>query len=266
MENTCSLCCTELTDLNIDGGVHYSKCSRDHSFCDSCCSAWSRTMTVQQLKGKCTSTLIRCPHYESQTCVGSIHVDEFCSIMSEGGDQVRDVINRAERFYIEDLLEVVSIRCPRQTCHALIDINPDACSAISCGSCGQHFCSCCHARFSCSQQCHLHVPIVHNWRDVFLPRETVVEGQNRIRLVQLKEYLDTLHCDELIEDILGKVARDLEGFNIPTDWASLNQEYGEAQQILQQQRLSGNEIPVMPGEGNIGAVEAGQISEDLFLF
>lgn len=191
-------------------------------------------MEVSKLKGKCSKRLVRCVQYESDKCVGCIDTHEVdIEVIKENMDQ-------AVKYFLEDLVETLTIRCPRPTCRVLLDLNPDACAAITCGNCGQHFCGCCYATFSSSQQAHLHVPLAHNWRDVYLPREQITQGQRAIRLVQLQDLLASIGCVEIVTDILQAARESLKHHDMPEDWATIQLESEQARHLLQQQRFGGH--------------------------
>ena len=227
----CSIC------LSHSASVQSVKCNADHFLCSECISGWVSSLTIPALKGKCSLKRIRCPRFENDGCISSLSTAILCE---SGLEQVEksvtlSKINEAVKFLLEDLMDVLSIRCPRPTCRALLDQNPDACAAVSCGTCGQNFCGCCYARFATSQQTHLHVPLAHQWRDVFLPRPTIEEGQHSIRLIQLHSFLDTLKCPEIIEDILEQAGEELADLGLPVRWEDLTEQALAAQVIIDQQ-------------------------------
>lgn len=163
---------------------------------------------------------------------------DITRIMGTDNDDFVGMVERSVRFYTEDLVDALSIRCPRLSCRSLLDLNPDACAAITCGGCGQNFCNCCHARFASGQETHLHVPLAHSWQDVFLPRALIIEGQRRLRLTQLKEFLDaTAVCPAIAEDLLSASEDMLREWDIPTDWEDLQTEAEQATaELYAQQR------------------------------
>lgn len=170
---------------------------------------------------------------------------------------VDNLIVKAEAaaYYLkEDVLHAISIKCPRATCAVLLDLNPDACAAISCSNCGQNFCLCCHARFPSSQQAHLHIPLAHNWRDVFLPREMILEGQQRLRITQLRDALDVIQCEEIRQDFIGTIAADLVELALPVHWDEIVVSADAARVILNMERLGEPAVGDggFRGEGDVG--------------
>lgn len=146
-------------------------------------------------------------------------------------------VGRALQYFVEDCIDSISIRCPRESCRVLLDLNPDACAAISCGNCGQNLCTCCLCRFTSSQQAHVHVPLAHAWRDVFLPREMVLAGQQRLRIVQLGDYLHKFKCESVIDEFFVVAAAELVDLGLPLNWTELQVAHEAAKIVLNQERL-----------------------------
>lgn len=212
--------------------------------CIECTSNWLSNLDVPSLKAKSSSVRVQCPSVNQARCCGSI---SHACLKSQGLDSltVDELLMKSEMavaFWKEDILEAIAIRCPRVSCGILLDLNPDACAAMSCNHCGQHFCACCHARFASSRQAHLHIPLAHDWRDVFLPREMVLEGQRRLRLLQLRDVLDSIQSNEIRQDMLDVVSLDLQGLGLPTAWSEIIESSNAAREISGRERL-GDIVP-----------------------
>lgn len=216
-------------------------------------------MDIHSLITHSSSSGIQCPSKDGTACCGVITYDS----MKDNGvnaSVVEDLIAKAgvaSGYLKEDVLNAVSIKCPRATCAVLLDLNPDACAAISCSNCGQHFCLCCHARFASSQQAHLHIPLAHNWRDVFLPRDMILEGQQRLRLTQLQDALEPLQCDEIRQDFIDTIAADLTELGLPVDWNEIVVRADAARTILNRERLG------EPAVGDDGFRDEGDMNLDV---
>ena len=227
----CSICyCEVLAEEQI-------ACDRGHVFCKDCTVTWFETLDVPTLKGRCYSKGVRCPHIENDQCNSIIQFEQAFQICQDVGcaERLSEKCERALKYFVEDALESLSIRCPRVSCGVMLDLNPDACAAIMCGNCGQNFCSCCHCRFATSQQTHLHVPLAHAWRDVFLPREVVLAGQRRLRLKQLRSFLDKVQMDGLVDEFFALTQSALADIDIPTNWSDFREASDAACLQLDQQ-------------------------------
>lgn len=212
-------------------------CGDGHIFCGACTISWFETLDVSMLKGRCNSTGVRCPHIDSDQCRSIIQLDEASIVCKDDGcvDRLSEKCKRASKYFVEDALESLSIRCPRMSCGVMLDLNPDACAAIVCGNCGQNFCSCCHCKFATSQQTHLHVPLAHNWRDVFLPRNIVLAGQKRLRMKQLRCFLDRVQVSALVDEFFVLAYSELTDLDIPTTWTDFCEASDAARLLLDQQ-------------------------------
>jgi ankyrin repeat protein len=244
---SCTVCLSPVDPA----ALKYVQCSGHHVLCEACCAAWIGSLGVKELKGRCSSRNIQCPHFSLGRCSLSIKLDDISHVLETKFVEFSELAVRAARFFGEDLIEALTIHCPRISCNAILDLNPAACAAITCGGCGQHFCGCCHARFRSSREAHLHVPLAHSWQDVFLPRASVVEGQRRIRLVQLNSFLATGSCPAVLDDLLSDAREQLQGLDLPTTWEDIHTQAEEAQMALTaQRRTTVNDEPVLTvGEG-----------------
>lgn len=92
------------------------------------------------------------------------------------------------------LLDIMTLKCP--TCKTPVDPFPDACSAVMCLNCGNHYCNYCFEGFATGKSdrdraaAHEHTAghhesDKHGGRDAFLPAETVARGHREYRLNQL---------------------------------------------------------------------------------
>lgn len=81
----------------------------------------------------------------------------------------------------------------------------------------------------------MHVPLAHNWQDVFLPRDLVEAGQQRLRFVQLADFLAGISCDPVIDAFFEASRAELTDLNLPTNYAALIEASNAAKVILQQQ-------------------------------
>lgn len=206
------------------------------------------TQDMAALKFKSSTLRISCPgvvdvssssNSRGIKCDGTISYESL-SGMGVSDELVRGMIEKSKssfEFLKEDVIESLSIRCPRKSCSVLLDLNPDACSAVTCVNCGQNFCGCCHACFQSGNEAHLHVPLAHSWQDVFLPRQKVLEGHRRIVLTQLRAYLDKICSTDLIMDLLRNIAPDLQLRQLPVEWAEIEQESDASRAALERERL-----------------------------
>ena len=87
------------------------------------------------------------------------------------------------------ILDVMTLKCP--TCRVPVDPFPDACSAVMCLNCGNHYCNYCFTPFTTGVLAHEHVAS-HSTndrpenRDAFLSAELVAEGQRLHQILQLE--------------------------------------------------------------------------------
>lgn len=223
----------------------------DHRFCVGCFEEYMSTQDMAALKFKSSTMRISCPGVvdgsssNSSSSGRGINCDGTISYESLSGMGVSDelvcgMIEKSKssfEFLKEDVIESLSIRCPRRSCSVLLDLNPDACSAVTCVNCGQNFCGCCHACFLSGNEAHLHVPLAHSWQDVFLPREKLLEGHRRIVLTQLRACLDKICSVDLIMDLLRNIAPDLQLRQLPIEWAEIEQESNASRATLERERL-----------------------------
>lgn len=203
------------------------------------------TQDMAALKFKSSTLRISCPgvidgsNNRGIKCDGSISYESL-SGMGVSDELVRCMIEKSKssfEFLKEDVIESLSIRCPRKSCSVLLDLNPDACSAVTCVNCGQNFCGCCHACFLSGNEAHLHVPLAHSWQDVFLPREKLLEGHRRIVLTQLRACLDKICSVDLIMDLLRNIEPDLQLRQLPVEWSEIEQESDASRAALERERL-----------------------------
>lgn len=88
------------------------------------------------------------------------------------------------------ILDVMTLKCP--TCSVPVDPYPDACSAVMCLNCGNHYCNFCFTPFSTGVLAHEHVAS-HSTsekpenRDAFLSSELVAGGQRQYQISQLEK-------------------------------------------------------------------------------
>ena len=88
------------------------------------------------------------------------------------------------------ILDVMTLKCP--TCSVPVDPFPDACSAVMCLNCGNHYCNYCFKPFVTGVLAHEHVAS-HSTsdkpenRDAFLPADLVAEGQRLHQVLQLEK-------------------------------------------------------------------------------
>ena len=88
------------------------------------------------------------------------------------------------------ILDVMTLKCP--TCSVPVDPFPDACSAVMCLNCGNHYCNYCFKPFVTGVVAHEHVAS-HSTsdkpenRDAFLPADLVAEGQRLHQVLQLEK-------------------------------------------------------------------------------
>lgn len=233
----CSICyCEVLRDEQV-------VCGDGHLFCGTCTATWVDSLDVPMLKGKCCSSGIRCPFIGEEQCHSTIHMQDISRICEDFSvvERLAERAERAFKYFVEDGLETLSIRCPRATCKVLLDLNPDACAAIVCGNCGQNFCSCCHCRFSSNQQAHVHVPLAHNWQDVFLPRDVVHSGQQRLRLVQLSDFIADVRCTPVVDAFFETVGTELADLGLPKNSTEFAEASDAARAILNQQTIGVHE-------------------------
>jgi hypothetical protein len=88
------------------------------------------------------------------------------------------------------LLDVMTLKCP--SCSVPVDPFPDACSAVMCLNCGNHYCNFCFMPFATGVMAHEHVAS-HSTsekpenRDAFLSAELVAGGQKLHQILQLEK-------------------------------------------------------------------------------
>jgi len=197
------------------------------------------------LKFKSSTLRISCPgvvdgcSIRGYKCDGTISYDSLSDV-GVRDELLHSMIEKSKssfEFLKEDVIESLSIRCPRKSCSVLLDLNPDACSAVTCVNCGQNFCGCCHACFLSGNEVHLHIPLAHNWQDVFLPREKLLEGNRRIVMTQLRVCLDKIYSTDLIIDLLRNMQAELQQRQLPIEWTEITQESDASRSVLERERL-----------------------------
>lgn len=96
------------------------------------------------------------------------------------------------------LLDALNLKCPH--CGTAVDPSPDACSAVSCLTCGYFYCNCCFNSFGKGQadrgskdaheHCASHdVKRPPDQRSAFLPEETIAAGHVDTKKAQFKKAL-----------------------------------------------------------------------------
>lgn len=104
----------------------------------------------------------------------------------------------------------LTLKCP--TCKTPVDPYPDACSAVMCLNCGNHYCNCCFQAFATGAAdrdraaAHRHAAEHNNAetpeaRDSFLPAEVVSSGQKSFRISQIIAILKPHFIEEQISSI-----------------------------------------------------------------
>lgn len=101
------------------------------------------------------------------------------------------------------LIDLMTLKCP--TCKTPVDPLPEACSAVMCLNCGNHYCNYCFQGFSSGiteknrSAAHEHAA-VHNdsekpeSRDAFLSADVVAIGQRQYRKKQLEKCISIAMC------------------------------------------------------------------------
>ena len=89
------------------------------------------------------------------------------------GQEVSAAVSRIWATRVEEARDALSIKCPNPSCAVLLDLDAEACTAMSCSQCSIHFCYACLARFATREAAHRHVPLAHDCESVFAPRDKV---------------------------------------------------------------------------------------------
>ena len=88
------------------------------------------------------------------------------------------------------IFDILTIKCP--SCRVPIDPFPDACSAVMCLNCGNHYCNYCFMTFDDRGPAHEHVSTHSSSSNVradpFLSKEIVTEGQKLYRIKELEKF------------------------------------------------------------------------------
>ena len=103
-----------------------------------------------------------------------------------------DVMTNVDSFQMlrSAILDVMTLKCP--TCCVPVDPYPDACSAVMCLNCGNHYCNFCFKPFATGVMAHEHVA-THSTsekpenRDAFLSADLVAGGQRLYQISQLEK-------------------------------------------------------------------------------
>ncbi len=102
-------------------------------------------------------------------------------------------IGVTESRVIKAIADALCLRCPSQTCKAVLDPNPDGCCAVRCTQCSTYFCWLCFQESATSKGCHDHVrqckenPVRG---DLFLSHAQKVKAQKKHRLKVIVSELD----------------------------------------------------------------------------
>lgn len=102
--------------------------------------------------------------------------------------------NKNLKLLTSSIIDIMTLKCP--VCKISVDPLPDACSAVMCLTCGNHYCNYCFESFASGQihqdraAAHRHTATHNNSnrledRDAFLPVDVIERGHKQYRLAQL---------------------------------------------------------------------------------
>ena len=142
-----------------------------------------------------TNCTINCPclnceaTYETMSMFENLSMRErtrFCTILNEIASSSHPILQTLR----STIFDILTMKCP--SCRVPIDPFPDACSAVMCLNCGNHYCNYCFMTFDDRGPAHEHVSTHSSSSNVradpFLSKEIVTEGQKLYRIKELEKF------------------------------------------------------------------------------
>ena len=192
---TCAIC----GDVRARGdGVSCGTASDGpHGLCGACCTAWLGSLAedAAKLRSHASEAWVGCPAVcDGRWCDRPITFAALAAATAgtSGGSAAAAAAGAAAgrvwRARVEEVRDALNLRCP--CCRAVLDPEPEACTAMACAMCSGHFCFACLERFPTAAAAHSHVPRAHGCDSAFAPQKTVAAAHVALRAAAIAELLN----------------------------------------------------------------------------